>query len=209
MAPKDYVKRTQKRKSPAKRNTKRKPQVNKNASQQTTPWVRIAFALLLISGFVYGLYVLQRSDTPSTDTQVPSSNSEHITSSSDGSELLEKTDITTNSAQTVKPLPPLPVLEEEEWEYIDALPEFSVEVDATGPVESDREYIMQCGSFRSMDSAEELKARLAFQGFESRIVVSNGGAWHRVVLGPYTSKREAERDRHDLRRADIQRCKIW
>ena len=70
---------------------------------------------------------------------------------------------------------------------------------------------MQCGSFRKQSQAEELKATIAFQGLESQVLESEGskGIWFRVVLGPYESKRDAERDRHALRSARINRCQIW
>ena len=211
MAPKDYVKRKPqaRKRKPATRAKSTKPQKQTQLAA-TTPWARIVLAVLVIVAFIYGLYALQKSDVE-PDQQAPSGSSQDETpvmesGEDDSSSPLE---VVSDAQSEVPPLPPLPVLGEEEWEYIDALPEASVEVDATGPKESDREYIMQCGSFRTPERAEELKARLAFQGFESRVIESNGGKWHRVVLGPYEHKRDAEKDRHTLKRNDIQRCKIW
>ncbi len=70
---------------------------------------------------------------------------------------------------------------------------------------------MQCGSFRKQGQAEELKARIAFQGFEAQVRPSEGssGRWYRVIIGPYESKRLAEKQRHTLQRAKINGCKIW
>jgi len=209
MAPKDYVKR----KPQARKKNTRASSAKQTQTVGSTPWLRIVLALFIIGGFVWGLYQLQQSDMPN-DAQRDVNNGSVNTSQNETNKLSDTDssptlEVIEDIKDAVPPLPPLPVLGEEEWEYIDALPEASVEVDATGPVESDREYIMQCGSFRTPERAEELKARLALVGFESRVIESNGGKWHRVVLGPYENKRDAERDRHALRRNNIQRCKIW
>ncbi len=72
--------------------------------------------------------------------------------------------------------------------------------------------IMQCGSFRKKSSAENLKAQIAMNGFSANInptVEKSGMRWFRVTLGPYKSKRMAERERHQLERNNINNCKIW
>ena len=48
-------------------------------------------------------------------------------------------------------------------------------------------------------------------GLESQVRSSEGknGLWYRVILGPYETKRAAERDRHKLQRAKIYGCAIW
>lgn len=195
MAQTDYVSRGQKR-------------GKKNPKQAPTPWLRIIIALTMLCGFLFGLYFLQK--TP-TDNAMPS---EVLL---DGSALTDNapssgggaTDVEMENALLDKE--PLPVLGEEEWAFIDALPEYSVEVDIPENEESDRQYIMQCGSFRTTDRAQELRAQLAMQGLESQMLQSDGqnGRWYRVVLGPYERKRLAERDRHLVRRANINNCKIF
>ena len=71
-------------------------------------------------------------------------------------------------------------------------------------------YTMRCGSFREKSRAEELKATIAFSGFESNIreVRVSSGLWHRVELGPYTSKRKAESVRHRLQNNNLNDCVI-
>ncbi|MCT7654773.1 SPOR domain-containing protein [Oceanimonas sp. NS1] len=61
---------------------------------------------------------------------------------------------------------------------------------------------MQCGSFRSSAQAEQLKARIAFQGLASEVKRSEGsnGIWYRVVMGPYDSKRKADQEKHKMGR---------
>ena len=35
------------------------------------------------------------------------------------------------------------------------------------------------------------------------------GDWYRVVLGPYTTKRATEVDRHKIQRTGIETCQVW
>ena len=54
-------------------------------------------------------------------------------------------------------------------------------------VEEPGSYRLQAGSFKSLDEADRLKARLALLGVEASIqtVKVNNATWHRVQLGPY------------------------
>jgi cell division protein FtsN len=50
-------------------------------------------------------------------------------------------------------------------------------------------YIIQAGSFRSLEQADRLKARLALYGIEATIqtvTINNNDTWHRVRIGPMT-----------------------
>lgn len=49
-------------------------------------------------------------------------------------------------------------------------------------------YIMQAGSFRSLDEAEQLRKKLAALGIESKVQKAKVGKvnWYRVKMGPYT-----------------------
>ena len=91
-------------------------------------------------------------------------------------------------------------------------PNYEVPVEMPEPIEqSDKEYVLQCGSFRKMDQADAMRARIILQGIEAKIKESNGknGRWYRVVMGPYDRKRAAEKDRHTLQRAGFTTCRIW
>lgn len=48
------------------------------------------------------------------------------------------------------------------------------------------DYILQVGSFKQSEQADQLKARLALQGIEASIqsVAINSDTWHRVRIGP-------------------------
>ncbi|MDU4095150.1 MAG: cell division protein FtsN, partial [Pantoea sp.] len=65
-------------------------------------------------------------------------------------------------------------------------------------------WMVQCGSFKGSDQAESIRAQLAFEGFESRI--TNGGGWHRVVIGPYNSRTGADATLKRLRSSGHSSC---
>lgn len=73
------------------------------------------------------------------------------------------------------------------------------------------QYLMPCGSFRQQHHADELKAKIAFAGFESEVreIDTKTGHWFRVELGPYKSKRKAESIRHRLQDNGMNYCQIY
>ncbi|ART80308.1 SPOR domain-containing protein [Oceanisphaera avium] len=98
----------------------------------------------------------------------------------------------------------------EKWTYIQQLENKEVEVRLPEAQQSDQRYLMQCGSFQSSAQAEQLKAKIAFQGLSSQVRHASGSAWYRVVLGPYDSKRVAEQDKHKLiKNKAVSDCAIW
>ena len=105
----------------------------------------------------------------------------------------------------------LPELPQEEWEFIRTLPGYEVEIDTTKAPVSDKRYLMQCGSFRQQSQAEEMRAQIAFLGMEAMVRAADGqnGRWYRVILGPFDTKRDAERSRHSIRNIGIRTCQIW
>lgn len=107
----------------------------------------------------------------------------------------------------VKPLPQQP----KEPAYIRELENKQVKVKVPERKKSEHRYQMQCAAFRNRDDAETMKAKIAFSGLSSQVRRSEGkkGAWYKVVLGPYDTRREAERDRHMLERDNVNTCQIW
>lgn len=204
MSPKDYVKRPQAKKPTRKRNA-RSPRATHNT---VMPWMKISVSLVAVGLFIFGLYRLQTIDVTENTENSTGLGLQSNTADSDVDNLPSSN---ANDSLELERLSELPVLGDEEWAYIDSLPDYSVEVDATGPLTRDKDFIMQCGSFRTIDRAQTLRAKIAFQGLESRILASDGknGLWYRVVLGPYERKRNAERHRHQLRNANVNGCKIW
>ncbi|MCK6263202.1 SPOR domain-containing protein [Vibrio sp. ZSDE26] len=181
MANKDYVKRGRGgKKSTGGKASKKRPSGRK-------PWRSGLIALILLGAFGYGLYTLSNDPEPPTQVTKP----------------------VVKPKPKAKPATALPKPPEEKWDYVDSLPNRKVEVEAKEQVVSEIPYIMQCGAFKLSSQAEERKANIAFQGLQSEVRKKEGSSWYRVVLGPYTLKRDAERDRHKLQRAKIEPCAIW
>lgn len=180
MAGKDYAGRKPKPKPRKKQNTKRQPEKKKKP----------IMAIILFIGLAVGLgYVLDK-----------------VSGSADSTAPAEQ-----KQAPIVKLKPkdkdPLPEKPKEVWQYPQDLQEKEVFVEIPEQKKSTVRYQMQCGSFRQKEQAESMKATIAFQGFTANI--KQTGKWYRVVLGPYERKRQAEKDRHQIKRAGITTCEIW
>ena len=63
------------------------------------------------------------------------------------------------------------------------------------PSTQDQQFFVQAASFRHQKDADRLKAKLALNGFEVRLlkVQSNGVYWYRVMLGPFDNQINAEK----------------
>lgn len=158
------------------------PKKKPSAPKKPVPLVAVALALVVIAGFVIALLFLNQQpsvEPPSTHTTLPEPDA-------------------------------LPQVPEEKWEYVESLPNQTVPVEVPEQEVSNKRYRLQCASLKVRADAETLKARLAFQGLSAKVEETNGsnGKWFRVVLGPYESKRQAERDRHAARRADVLSCQM-
>lgn len=117
--------------------------------------------------------------------------------------------VTTGNSSDQKKKEALPPPPTEKWDYVNSLPNREVEVEAKDLPVSDIPYIMQCGAYKTLQQAEERKAKIAFQGLASKVRKKEDSSWYRVVLGPYKFKRDAEKDKHKLQRAKIEPCAIW
>ncbi len=70
--------------------------------------------------------------------------------------------------------------------------------------EKTQRWVVQCGSFKTMDQAESIRAQLAFGGIESRIASSGG--WNRVMLGPYPTRAGADKSLQNLKGSGVSNC---
>ena len=78
--------------------------------------------------------------------------------------------------------------------------------------DENKSYVLACASFTEKARAETMKAQIALTGLQAQInpVESKAGkTFYRVQLGPYNSKRDAERDKHKLQAGGMNDCKIW
>ncbi|MCA7013416.1 cell division protein FtsN [Dickeya dadantii] len=70
--------------------------------------------------------------------------------------------------------------------------------------EKEQRWMVQCGSFKTAEPAESIRAELAFAGVESRIASSGG--WHRIMLGPYNSRTVADKMAQKLKGMGQSNC---
>ncbi|ANE75257.1 Cell division protein FtsN [Dickeya solani] len=70
--------------------------------------------------------------------------------------------------------------------------------------EKEQRWMVQCGSFKTSEPAESVRAELAFAGVESRIASSGG--WHRIMLGPYNSRTVADKMAQKLKGMGQSNC---
>jgi cell division protein FtsN len=91
----------------------------------------------------------------------------------------------------------------EPYTYIKELETKEVQVTAD-ELDAKRPATLYCGAFKVLDGAQQLKAKIAFAGIASTIKESSGK--YRVVVGPYTSRRQAQNDRNMLKRSKVADC---
>ena len=69
-----------------------------------------------------------------------------------------------------------------------------------------RQYLLQAASFRNRDDADAMRADLMLEGMAvaiSAVPRPAGGAWHRVLVGPFAGEQEMRRALSRLREKDI------
>jgi len=62
-------------------------------------------------------------------------------------------------------------------------------------------YYLQVGAFQTSDEADNMKAKLALQGFEAEVqtaTIPDKGVWHRVRVGPLNNLDEINKAKNDL-----------
>ena len=101
-----------------------------------------------------------------------------------------------------------------EFRFYDELKEREVEVSGNSVAEREQEdynYALQAGSFKNEADADSLRAEILFLGLDAFIESkknSSGNIWHRVIVGPFTSRSNLARARSLLINNDIKTMKI-
>jgi cell division protein FtsN len=155
--------------------------------------------LWLIAGLAIGLFVAflfylqQKPDAPAqAAVAVPPQDSQTIEVPAKGQDARE---VRKPAAKVVPPPPPA----KPRFDFYTILPEMEVPVpedEITGKaregvpqVEAPGTYLLQAGSFRTHEQADQLKAKLALLGLQAEIqtvTINNQETWHRVRVGPFT-----------------------
>lgn len=76
----------------------------------------------------------------------------------------------------------------------------------TASAEPTTTYMLQAGAFRNRDDADALRADLLLEGMTVAINTAPrpaGGAWHRVLVGPFAERQDLRRALSRLREKDI------
>jgi cell division protein FtsN len=186
MSNQDYIARTpskKKKNNPYKKSSP-SPSPNPTLKLSLKTKIIVFIVIILIAAFAYSLWFLKTSPK----TKAPN-------------------DAVTTVSETQEPNLPKPP--KEKWTYVDNLKTKEIEV-GQYEVTQKGPYRLQCGSFKTTERAETLKATIAFVGLEAFIKKSVGsnGTWYKVILGPYARKRLAEQDKHKLRNNSVNRCQV-
>ena len=124
-----------------------------------------------------------------------------------------------NTAKTVSKTEDTQTKKRPHFDFYTILPELEVAIPeqelatkkrpAASPTTTDiapEDFTLQVGSFRKIDEADRLKARLALQGVTADIqsvTINDGDTWHRVRVGPFRDVDEVKRIRNRLQKLGI------
>ncbi|EIW87662.1 cell division protein, FtsN [Alishewanella agri BL06] len=183
MPQRDYV-RASRPKAPAKKAGAARGGRGKAPAAASKPWLLIALTLLTLSVFIYGLWFLRQQPVVTPEPVA-----------------------TPVKVAPKDELPPKP--QAEPYQYIKELENKEITVEVPQQQRS-VPAVLQCGSFRQQNQAEQMKAQIAFAGIATDVRRTEGsnGVWFRVVAGPYESRRAATADMNRLRQMGINTCQV-
>ncbi|PPC87844.1 MAG: sporulation protein [Methylotenera sp.] len=176
----------------------------KKSSNKGSPFLTgLLVGLLLGVGLSLGVTLyIKGSDSPFNDKKAIPNNSEML------SEKLAKQKITTESALPSDENPDETVQDktDNQFDFYTILPETESTVteqevkDSALTVKKDN-YFLQVGAFQEEADADNMKAKLALQGFEAVVqtaTIPEKGIWHRVRVGPLSDINQINKIRSDL-----------
>ncbi len=168
---------------------KKKPAVKKTATKKkrkTAPKNQIPGWVWLFTGIVTGLFIAFLFHL--ADINPAPKSAEQAVAGSKQNAAVEEEEVTETKFDFYTLLPEREVIIPEQRQPSNASKQPAVE------------YILQAGSFRSGEDADWLRARLLLMGLEAKVdKVGNGGdIWHRVQVGPFTSRSKLSKTRSML-----------
>ena len=190
----DYKPRVQERKAKGRTAAERWQRSERNAGIGLWRWMLIT---ALIIAFVVFLVYLSTGSKPTPQTA----------QTIQGKAVAEKT-ATPNAEINPGPKPP-------QFDFYTILPDKEVVVPEYEIKTRTREervgkakethYIMQAGSFKTFNQADQLRAKLALMGIESKVQKAKVGNvnWYRVKMGPFTQTASVNSIRSRLRQNGI------
>jgi cell division protein FtsN len=174
----------------------------RTTTRKSPPWVWAVTGLLagLFVAFLVFLQMQPEDGTPAETTVVL--------------DIPTETEARDVRKQKSAPVPPPP---KPRFDFYNLLPEMEVIVqdeeikgtptsEGVKRVEQPGTYLLQAGSFRSRNQADQLRAKLALLGLETNIQsvsVNSKQAWHRVRVGPFSNLRDLNQARSLLKQNGI------
>jgi len=188
----------------AKKNARKKKGASRSKKKNPAPKGLIFIAFLMLAGLVALLVYLKWYQQPQA------SHANQVQNVSQEKTPTKKVDKTTDSGKTSTDEDEVPFYQIHE-EMLNKTVDISADDLKLPEDEHQYSYLMPCGSFRDLKRAQELEAKIAFAGYESKVkaIKVKSGLWHRVELGPFSSKRKAESIRHRLQDNGFINCKIY
>lgn len=203
---KDYAKRHQSHSRPKGREDYFRPVHIRKSSFLMPSWAWLMTGLILASFLAGGLYWKLRQPGRmeiATNEKSPSQPRKKITSTKKSN----KTHSTENSSRfdfyTLLPAMTMDVPDAEEMDPA-SKGTTNVQSVAKAAEPASSTYLIQIGSFRKLEQAEELKAQLAFTGIEASIQTikeTDNSTRYRVYMGPYQSKESATIKQQEIQKA--------
>jgi len=173
----DYAKKNSHRKRP---NARRSP-----AKKQAAPGWLWLLAGILVGALFASLLQLSRTPDATTDPEQPEAASEQ----GEAPDSKPRFDFYTllRESEVIVPDSPKPQTGEKQ-----TAPEPEVAADEV--------FLLQVGSFKSSSDADSLRARLLLLNLNASIetVSPKGETWHRVIVGPFTSRGDVSNARNRL-----------
>lgn len=95
-----------------------------------------------------------------------------------------------------------------EYHFYDALKNQKVIVDSKPTEAREQEsynYVLQAGAFKQEQDANQLRAEITLLGLDVSIEIrkTDSGVWHKVIVGPFTSRSKLQKARSILINNDI------
>jgi cell division protein FtsN len=171
------------------RDYKHRTSQRRRKHQPTPGWVWLSTGLVLGLFVAFLFYLKQPPDAPTAPAPKQETARQPLGVPAAGQEARD----VKKAAPAPVPPPPKP-----RFDFYTILPGMEVvvpEQEITGKpregvrqVEAPGIYLLQAGSFRTLQQADQLKAKLALLGLQSDIqtvTINNRDTWHRVRVGPY------------------------
>lgn len=180
-----------------------KPTPKRSSSKGSPFFSGLLIGLLLGVGLSLAVTMyIKGSDSPFNDKKAISNNSEML------SEKLPKQKIATESALPTDENPDETTQNKanNQFDFYTILPETESTVteqevkDSSLTVKKDN-YFLQIGAFQDEADADNMKAKLALQGFEAVVqtaTIPEKGVWHRVRVGPLSDINQINKIRGEL-----------